>query len=166
MASHLMRTLIVYFIVLCTFAGQAQVPDWGWLRTASGSNDDAMTLLATDQQGNVYTAGNFNTSVLSVVGVTLSNSGTSSRDVFVAKYDKVGTAQWVIKIGGTGDELIKGLVVDPTGNIILAGNFDSPTLSVGTSVLNNSSGSTDIFFRKNKSCGIVPVGCRLWRQFA
>ncbi len=152
-----MRTLIVYFIVLCTFAGQAQVPDWGWLRTASGSNDDAMTLLATDQQGNVYTAGNFNSSVLSVVGVTLSNSGTSSRDVFVAKYDKVGTAQWVIKIGGTGDELIKGLVVDPSGNIILAGNFDSPTLSVGTSVLNNSSGSTDIFFVK-----INPAGLSLW----
>ena len=58
---------------------------------------------ATDINGNVYVAGDFNSSTISFGTITLTktNSISSSYNMFLVKYGPGGNLLWVTKAGGT-----------------------------------------------------------------
>jgi hypothetical protein len=66
-------------------------------------------------------------------------------DIFVARISLDGKMTSAASFGGSGDEQIAGAAIDAAGNVILAGSFSSPTLSIfgGDSLLN--AGGMDAF---------------------
>jgi len=152
-----MKNVVLFLLCMLCFCMSAQAPDWGWLKSAAGTGDEQFSHLATDAQGNVYAGGMFNAASVVISNSVLINSGTSGRDVMIAKYNKVGALLWLYKLGGTGDEILRGLATDPSGNLVVTGHFDSPFLSSGNSVLTNASGSTDVFLLK-----LNPSGSPIW----
>jgi hypothetical protein len=67
------------------------------------------------------------------------------RDIFVARVSLDGKMTSATSFGGTGDEQIARAQIDQNGNVVIAGSFSSPTLSVlGGDSLPNA-GATDVF---------------------
>lgn len=61
---------------------------------------------------------------------------------------------WAKKIGGIYREVIKSVATDSIGNVYVGGYFDSPSLTIGTTTINNSGGD-DVFFVKYDELGNI-----------
>jgi hypothetical protein len=115
--------------------------------------------VATDGSGNVVAAGYFNGSV-SFGSASLTSAG--GLDCFVVKYSPQGTVLWTKRFGGNCDDLVRGVAVDGSGNIIVTGSFQG-TVDFGgvslTSVPNSVLGAcvSDVFVAKYS-----PTGNLLW----
>jgi gliding motility-associated-like protein len=96
--------------------------------------------LATDAAGNAYVVVNFTRPSVTIGAYTLYNADPSgnSDDIMVAKYDPVGNVIWATSIGGTGNDDAYGCTVTPAGDIYIAGNFASPSITMGASVITNT----------------------------
>ena len=46
-------------------------------------------------------------------------------DIFVVKLNAAGNYSWAETFGGTGYDIGKGIAVDPTGGVSLAGQFEA-----------------------------------------
>ena len=109
-----------------------------WARKAGGSSDDYSYALALDSATNVYLAGNLYSTNASFGGLTSTNAG--SHDLFVAKYNSSGSAQWVKRAGGNGAESANVLSLDAGGNCHVTGFFASTNAAFDSTVLTNTGG--------------------------
>lgn len=108
--------------------------------------------IATDDLGNVFIAGYFNSTSSFNNGVP--SISTSSGSLFIVKYDKFGNTQWAVNAGANSlnDEIL-GITVSPDGSqIFVTGHFSS-IVSFGSNTLtptisNASVYSQDIFVAK------------------
>lgn len=102
--------------------------------------------VAVDSGGNVYVAGN-------TYGAFGSDGGES--DVFVRKLDAHGSVVWTQRFGTSSDDHAKGVAVDGSGNVYVAG-------TTGGGLEGANGGFGDAFVRKLDSSGAT-----LWtRQLA
>jgi len=113
-----------------------------WAKQAGGMNQDAGTGIGTDIQGNAYVCGSYFSPSIVFGSDTLHNAG--SGDLFLVKYDPNGNPLWSRGAGGTGIDEASGICIDPNGFAYLAGSFNSTTLAIGSSLLNNQ-GNMNIF---------------------
>src|SRR6185503_14730533 len=90
-----------------------------WGKRFGNTAADFGAAVAVDAGGNIFVAGTFQGAVDFGGGVLVS-AGTDS---FLAKYSAAGVHQWSKKIGGTGDEVVKCIALDGSGNVFLAGGF-------------------------------------------
>ena len=104
--------------------------------------------IALDSKGNSYVTGNFGGTV--TFGKTKLNSA-GKYDIFIAKYDPDGNCLWAKQAGGSGLDFGKGIAVDPTGDLYVAGTFRD-TASFGTIKLIGY-GNDDIFIAKYDNGG-------------
>jgi hypothetical protein len=134
----------------------AQVPDWLWAENASGNNSDAAASVSADAAGNIYVAGNFNSPSITFGATTLINSGSDYYDMFIVKYNSDGNVLWAKSALGNFDDFVNAVTADPggSGDIYVAGKFNSSTLTLGSTTLINS-GSSDMFIVKYDSDGNV-----------
>jgi Beta-propeller repeat len=146
------------FVVKYNTNGQVQ-----WAVKGGGTNNDQGDGIAVDGSGNVYVTGSFE-GIATFGSTTLTSSG--SADVFVAKYNTNGVAQWAVKGGGTSDDIVKGISIDVSGNCYIIGNFNSPTTSFssitsffGSATLTNtntgSNNTRDVFVAKYNTSGAI-----------
>ena len=105
-----------------------------------GADNDAAYAVTTDAAGNVYVAGQL-TGPIDVGGGTLAAFGMS--DIYVAKFDSSGKHLWSKSFGSTGPDSVKGLTVDRSGNLWVAGSFRN-SIDFGGGML-TSAGFSDIF---------------------
>lgn len=127
-----------------------------WAASAGGNNDDYITAVSTDRWGNVFVAGYFFSSTITIGGTTLANAGatTDSSDMFVAKFDSLGNFKWAQKAGGVKDDRINAMMTDISGNVIVTGSFQSSFLAFGTDTVKNSIEGVDkVFLIKYDSLG-------------
>jgi hypothetical protein len=126
-----------------------------WAKSEGGTNNDQGNSVKADSNGNVFLTGSFFSSTMTIGATTMTNAG--SQDIFIAKYDANGNALWAKREGGTGDDIGNSVSVDANDNIFLTGYFGSPTITIGTTLLNNNSNNTygDIFVAKYDSSGNV-----------
>jgi hypothetical protein len=124
-----------------------------WAKSAGGTSPDIAYGVSTDAGGNVYVTGRFVSPTINFGTNTLTNAG--SGDMFIVKYDGSGNVLWTKSEGGTASESGSGVSIDPGGNIYVAGNFDGPTITFGTTTLTNA-GSSDIFVSKLTQCATAP----------
>jgi hypothetical protein len=84
-----------------------------WSNPIGSSGDDVAYAIALDGAGNIYVAGY----------TTGSFGGTNAGgiDAWVAKYDQFMTRAWVRQFGGAGDEIARGVALDASGNVYVAG---------------------------------------------
>ena len=67
-----------------------------------GAGDDIAKSVTVDASGNIYLAGSFSSSSLSLGSSSLSNNG--SDDIFMAKLDAGLNAVWAKSAGGNSDD--------------------------------------------------------------
>ena len=104
------------FLVKYNEAGQKQ-----WSRLFGTTADDYATGVSVDANGNVYVAGHSQ-------GNFDGKSNAGRWDIFLIKYNGVGQKQWSSLLGSAADDSAKGVSVDASGNVYVAGdsrgNFD------------------------------------------
>jgi hypothetical protein len=112
-----------------------------------GGND-----IALDALGNVYLTGSFYGTATFGSLPSITSSGAS--DIFVAKYNSSGVAQWIKQAGGStnNDEGIR-IALDASVNIYITGYFNG-TATFGTLPPLTSLGAKDIFIAKYNSNGV------------
>jgi gliding motility-associated-like protein len=121
------------------------------------------TPITADRDGNIYLAAPFtqtvriDTFVLNYVPALEPNRYYN--DVLVARFNAVGQAQWVKKIGGANRERPSAIALDPQQHVIVAGQYTTATLSFDGHVITNNSGNDDedVFVAKLSNPG--PVVC-------
>jgi hypothetical protein len=128
-----------------------------WTKSAGGNGMDICKSVSTDPSGNVYITGSFS-STFTIGSTTLTSAGSS--DAFLVKYDPNGTFLWAKSAGGTFTDYGQSISTDSSGNLYVTGNFESPTITFGSTTLSNE-GREDIFIVKYS-----PDGAVLWAKAA
>ncbi|MCX6270792.1 MAG: SBBP repeat-containing protein [Bacteroidetes bacterium] len=152
-----MKIKVLCILVFGTFGifnqvSFAQVPGWLWAKCSSGSGMDLAYCITTDSQGNIYQAGRFDSYTLIFDTITLTNSGYI--DLFLVKYNANGHVVWAKTANGPGNDEVRAVAVDPSGNIYISGEFDGSFLNFGTITL-TSNGNADLFLARYDSDGNV-----------
>jgi hypothetical protein len=123
--------------------------DEKWSVNSEGVHLQEGNAVCTDRNGYVYVGGGFHADNVAF-GTTIANNrnpGSSTSDNFVIKYDNDGNLQWLNTSGGNSDDETYSICADINGDIIAAGFFNSPTMTAGTDVINNT-GNADVFVSK------------------
>lgn len=126
-----------------------------WVRSAGGALNSYGTDLVVDAAGNCYVVGRYFES---------SNPGDFSLgtrqlpyvdgdEIFLTKFNNKGEFLWAQSINGPGLEEGYGIAQDGSGNVYVAGSFQS-RISIGSTNL-TSAGSTDGFIAKYTSDGTL-----------
>ncbi len=156
------KLLLLLFLCINYTLSYSQAPAWSWYKGISGStgtSNDRGSSLATDSNGNIFVIGQFGSPTITLGTTTLSNSSTSSNDVFIAKYSATGSLIWAKSFGGAYDDTTTSIATDSSGNLIVVGNFTSPSITIGTTVLTNPGIATnygnDMFIVKYDASGNV-----------
>jgi hypothetical protein len=131
-----------------------------WVNRAGGAGSDQGVSVTADGAGNSYLTGFFSGSATFAQGqanqTTLTTAG--DRDIFVAKYDSIGTLMWAKRSGGSGTDRGFTITVDGSGNSYLSGLFNgSATFGQGqpNQTTLTSLGLDDIFVAQYDSSGVL-----------
>jgi hypothetical protein len=116
-----------------------------WINYAL-NNGDAQLYRAVSRQNTFIVAGYF-TGQITVKGITLTSNG--AKDFFGLVFDKDNNLIYAIGFGGSGNEVGETGLIDSKGNFIFAGDYTSPSFSIGTHTLTNE-GLRDMFLVKYK----------------
>jgi len=88
-----------------------------WVRSAGGAGDDHGFGVAVDRRGDCLWTG--------AASGTANFSGTqvvcAAADYFLSKYHRDGSCAWVRHAGGKGADGGRGVAIDPSGNVLVAG---------------------------------------------
>jgi gliding motility-associated-like protein len=136
-----------------------------WARRAGDNGYEGASSVAVLASGNIVITGFFDSSSITFGSATLTNTG-NDYDVFVVKYDAGGNVTWAKGAGGTFADYGRGIAADPAGNIYVAGEFESLTMTIGPFTLtkqtvNPGFASSDLFLAKYDVNGNV-----LWAKSA
>ncbi len=140
------------FVAKLTDAGSTST--WTWAQAVGGMDGEAATAVAVSG-GSVYVAGHFLSATLPFGATTLINATTGRADVFVAKLTDAGSTStwtWAQAVGGTSVDQATTVAVSG-GNVYVAGFFQSPTISFGSTTLANAATGRDVFVAKLTDAG-------------
>jgi hypothetical protein len=131
-----------------------------WGKSVGGTAADRSYQVATNNSGNIFLTGFFNsTADLDPGAATVNFISAGTGDVFILNLDAGGNYVWAKQMGGTTDNVGHAIAVDNTGNIYLAGVFQgSCDFDPGAGVVSfTASGTNDIF-----TAMLDPSGNLLW----
>ncbi len=119
-----------------------------YAKSEGGSLADLGRSVASDINGNIYLTGYFTGTAYFVSEEII---GNGSQDIFLAKYDKHGSLQWVVSAGGPLVDIGYCVTTDGHGNIYLTGLFEGTAQFENTEI--TSAGESDIFLAKYNNAG-------------
>ncbi len=128
-----------------------------WVRHAGGPGRDEAKSIKFDGAGNIYVTGFYSNNTTGFGSQTLTTYNGPWYDIFLAKYDVNGNFQWVKTAGGDYDDVAWGLVLDNTGTIYIAGEFNAYNYEYNLT----TSGWADVFVAAYNSSGSL-----LWAKGA
>lgn len=117
-----------------------------WVKTTSDNTTNSLINdVYVDRNGNVYTTGYYQSSLLNLDNLTLINSAQNLQEMFIARYDSLGTAKWGRSIIGFGNDYGKSVTGDSKGNLFVTGVFAGNYLnSDDLYIINKANGTNDI----------------------
>ncbi|CAH0995711.1 hypothetical protein EMA8858_01836 [Emticicia aquatica] len=111
------------------------------------------TDLHIDSNDNVYVSGSYYGTV--AFGGIYNYTPLGDNDAFIAKYNTSLAIQWVKSEGGTGPDIAQKVVTDASGNVFVAGTYQSTINFNGGAIQKTSNGWSDIFVAKYTSAGLI-----------
>jgi hypothetical protein len=153
-----MKKLITILVALVVSANSfGQVPNWAWASKGIGANYEGGSNTATDNLGNVFVTGTFDSTITFGAYTLIDTTGLS---MFIVKYDALGNVLWANNVMGLtnmfGGYQGCDITTDAQGNVYMIGNFDEPSISFGAIALTNSNGlnyGTNFFIVKYDGSG-------------
>lgn len=128
-------------LVIAPISGRTQ--NWKWANGLGAANHSTTVKNIKPYQGtNVLVSGSFAAPTLALGGQTLQNTGQD--DGYAAIVDDNGQYVWAAGFGGTGRDFVVDAAAFSNGDFVVAGNFNSISMSIGSANLSNS-GETDAF---------------------
>ena len=129
-----------------------------WAKKIGSTGSESANDIVTDASGNIYITGEYSGTVdfdpnAGIVNLT---SSSSSRDVFIAKYDANGNILWAKSMGGANVDIGQELALDASNNLYVAGTYSGTVdfdPSASTRTLTVFGGSGDLFVGKYDSNG-------------
>ncbi|MCX6270628.1 MAG: GEVED domain-containing protein [Bacteroidetes bacterium] len=121
-----------------------------WARTDNGSNGSQCHASFTDKDGNTYLTGTIYGN-MNIQGTSISSTGNN--DLFVAKFNMLGTLEWAFAEGGYANQTGTAIAVDNSGNIYIGGTMDGATVFGDTTLISYQApftGGIDLFVLKYK----------------
>ena len=91
--------------------------------------------IKADDSGHLYVTGTFNTPSITIGTTTLPLSGLQS--IFIAKYDTSGNPLWAKTYGSTGTDYVRSIELTKNGQLYMAGNYYSSSISFGPYTISN-----------------------------
>lgn len=148
------RIYILSFITSISYSLFAQTPTLDWAnKIGSVTGTESGKSIITDNNGNVYTVGHFESSVDADPGVNnvpLTSNGLA--DILITKSDSNGNFVWAKNLGSAPNDAAYGIAINSSNELFITGYFQgtvdfnpSPTV---TNYLYSSNGSLDIFLLK------------------
>ncbi len=137
------RILFLFYIFISPIHSIGQT--WNWAKQSTGSSTTGYNLpsdIVLDANKNSYVVGQFD-SPLAFGSVTLS---PTLKNIFVAKFDSLGTCLWASKAGAFNVSGGNSITIDQNGDLIICGSFYG-TANFGTFTI-NSNGNSDMFIAK------------------
>ena len=109
-----------------------------WDRVAGDAADQRVSAVAIDDTGNTYVVGSYG-------GTTDLGTGpmaTTFRNAFLAKYDPTGAALWVdsFVLTGNPNSGVRSVAVSAAGDVVISGYATSGTITLGSKVVDGTSG--------------------------
>ena len=133
-----------------------------WSTYFGGNGTNGGYGVATDTSGNVYIAGETNSTSGIATSGAYQSSLTGSNNIFLAKFSSFGSLQWATYYGGNKHDDIGGIATDTSGNIYIAGETNS-TSGIATSGAYQTIGNSlngDAFLAK-----FNPSGSLIWGTY-
>lgn len=150
-----------YFLIflsfwLSTICNGQYLKQYDWVNSFGGLDVDVGKSVCTDDFGNIYITGFFQSEAVFGDEHLVSNGDT---DIFVAKFDTDGNLLWVKQFGSgirknlIATEMGTAIKCDKKGNIYLAGIFSWSVIFGDTTLV--SKGGDDIFLVKMSTAGKI-----------
>lgn len=130
----------------------------GFPKIASGSSGAIITAstLAFDALGDVIVGGWFTTSVTVKANPPIQFTTRGGDDGWLAKLQRAdGTSTWGLQLGGAAGDRVKGVVVDSTSQIYVAGQYTGPGAVMIASNNLPIFGGVDVFVAKVDPSSVV-----------
>ncbi len=122
-----------------------------WANSMGGTDWDLANSITIDDNGNVYTTGEFRETVDFDPGTSVYNlTSVGEKDIYIQKLDTDGNFLWAKSMGGTGVDFGYTITTDNNGNVYTSGFFEE-TVDFNPDIdVNNltSIGEGDIFIVK------------------
>ncbi len=136
-----------------------------WANKVGSSNIDYVAGLVIDNTGNPTLVGSYYGTIFSASTNTITNSGSSTSDVYALNINPSGSYNWLKKVtNGTGDDLAADVAIDNNNNVSIIGKFSSGSITAGGSTL-SPAGGTDMFLIKLNSAGNDVLGVSAGAMF-
>ncbi|PKL77631.1 MAG: hypothetical protein CVV25_14100, partial [Ignavibacteriae bacterium HGW-Ignavibacteriae-4] len=144
-----MKLLILLFTAFSFTTTFANDFDLLWSSYLGGSNNDEITNVQADKDGNIYVLGFTKSTNYPTTNGAYQKSNGGDNDIFITKYDKDMTVVWSTFIGGSGREIIQNMAISEDAIWIvgetLSGNYPTTKNAISR---NFYGGSGDIIITK------------------
>jgi Secretion system C-terminal sorting domain len=117
-----------------------------WSLSAGDYLDDEGRGIVVDNHGDVLVTGYYDNGNITFGTTTLTTTGFDS-EVFVVKYDSLGSAYWAVTAGGVNGDFGNSVATFGTNNIYVTGQYYSPNASFDSFNINDA-GLADIFIAR------------------
>lgn len=115
-----------------------------WVRHGGNALDDIGNDIVADLSGSTYFTGYLSGN--STFGST-TVTGVQALDGVVGKYDTNGTLKWITRVGSTGNDKGKAILLDVAGYCIVAGDYTN-TANFGSTALTSPSGTYQTYLAR------------------
>lgn len=120
-----------------------------WAKSVFGDTGDEEALsIATDNLGNIFVVGWFDSIHILFGSNSLTNAGMGAH-MFMVQYDVNGNDTWAFQPGGNGTSGASGVAVDKSNNAIVTGAFGSGYIDFDSyGLINTNASERDLFVIK------------------
>lgn len=127
-----------------------------WVKTFGGTSNDIGNSITVDDNGDIYSTGNFISTVDFDPSAGVANYTSSGLfDVYVQKLDASGNFLWARTFGGSTTDNGNTITTDVNGNVYVTGSFQGTADFDPSSATDNqtASGGDDIYVQKMDAAG-------------